>query len=170
MTDIKRTLLIQVDDDGVREIFEPDDDLMLELGWRRTEPSIVAAAEHYNALAIMGTSAAIHVATVGDPPNGNGSNGHAIPDLTPLPREPAESGIPRDVLIGETEHGDRVYATGVPGEVRVASGAGKLPSERLNEIVAEGRTMCALADVKANDADFAVHAIGVYLDERLGKA
>jgi hypothetical protein len=44
----------------------------------------------------------------------------------------------------------------------------KKPSERVAEIVANGRAMCALAAVSADDQDLKIHAICLYLDERLG--
>ncbi len=177
MTTLKRTLFIQVDDDGLREIYEPDDQMMLELGWCRVDLAVAAARQtaasvdlFLNAAAIPEPNPALaHLRPAIEAVNGNGTNGHPIPDLAPLPREPAESGIPRAVLIGETEHGDSVYATSVPCEVKIASREGKLPSAEIEETA---KALAGLLD--CNPEKMIVHArrwdaLLKVLDERLGK-
>lgn len=63
---------------------------------------------------------------------------------------------------GVAEHREKRRGNGSPE-------TGKLPSERLGEIVGDGKAMCELAGVPRSDADFALHAVGIYLDERLGR-
>ena len=91
---VKRTLFIQVDDDGVREIFEPDDELMGSLGWIRADLTAEEGAEFAKLLddpprVLPGLAEVIRRHTErAEAVSGNGVNGHAIPDLvepmTPL--------------------------------------------------------------------------------------
>jgi hypothetical protein len=89
-------------------------------------------------------------------------NGHEIPPLV----EPVNGNGAKQPLVTI----DDVIAVTAGGLPTIAKRDGKLPSERIAEILDDGRAMCALTAMKVDEADMKIHAIKLYLDERLGRS
>ena len=90
---VKHTLFVQVDDDGVREIFEPDDELMASLGWCRIGPLdvVLSAEESADFAKILAQPPRVIPELAGlfqrrREETANGVNGHPIPDLITAPQ------------------------------------------------------------------------------------
>jgi hypothetical protein len=180
-----RKLFLETDG-ACRKVIEIGDDeesraAMLELGWIRIDLAATVAQQGAAVVKLLldesakpePSPALAHLRPAWEAGNGGGTNGHHIPDLD----------LPRDVLIGETEHGDKVYAAHalpltpvevLDGVVKGKEAAtGKLPSERIGERYEERLAILARANGGApitqhEQATAHMLAIEDVLNERLG--
>jgi hypothetical protein len=161
-----RTIFLEITNGGHREAVElwPDepgfDEQMRELGYQRI-PGTIAEAVEAASNGVNGRAAYLPGALAELGPGARvdeqATAAHVIVQpaiLQPCPTHPNGA----DPICVDCRRWER----------RAEAKGGKMPSERIAEIAADGRAMCALAAVKSDEQDIRLHAIGLYLDERLG--